>query len=55
MIRLIDCVRWTIDVGWASTWVRVVNEWLAAIVYIWMVIAPIVWKGGQVGSSPEGT
>ncbi|PKA53829.1 hypothetical protein AXF42_Ash011308 [Apostasia shenzhenica] len=25
--------RWTIDVGWASTWVRVVNEWLAALVY----------------------
>ncbi|KAL5221787.1 hypothetical protein ABZP36_026500 [Zizania latifolia] len=46
---------WTIDVGWASTWVRIVNEWLAAILYIWMVIAPIVWKGRQVGSSPEGT
>lgn len=26
-------LRWTIDVGWASTWVRVANEWLAAIVY----------------------
>jgi hypothetical protein len=25
--------RWTIDVGWASTWVRIGNEWLAAIVY----------------------
>ncbi|TVU21514.1 hypothetical protein EJB05_31154 [Eragrostis curvula] len=25
--------KWTIDVGWASTWVRVGNEWLAAIVY----------------------
>uniref|UniRef100_A0A0E0BY74 Serine incorporator n=1 Tax=Oryza meridionalis TaxID=40149 RepID=A0A0E0BY74_9ORYZ len=25
--------KWTIDVGWVSTWVRVVNEWLAAIVY----------------------
>uniref|UniRef100_A0A0D9UXJ4 Serine incorporator n=1 Tax=Leersia perrieri TaxID=77586 RepID=A0A0D9UXJ4_9ORYZ len=47
--------RWTIDVGWASTWVRVVNEWLAAIVYIWMVIAPVVWKGRQVSSSPECT
>ncbi|KAG8053168.1 hypothetical protein GUJ93_ZPchr0001g32339 [Zizania palustris] len=47
--------KWTIDVGWASTWVRIVNEWLAAIVYIWMVIAPIVWKGRQVGTSPECT
>uniref|UniRef100_A0A453E8W4 Uncharacterized protein n=1 Tax=Aegilops tauschii subsp. strangulata TaxID=200361 RepID=A0A453E8W4_AEGTS len=26
-------LRWTIDVGWASTWVRVGNEWLAAITY----------------------
>ncbi|XP_057967861.1 uncharacterized protein LOC131157596 isoform X2 [Malania oleifera] len=39
--------KWTIDVGWTSTWVRVVNEWLAACVYIWMLIAPIVWKSRQ--------
>lgn len=25
--------RWTIDVGWTSTWVRIVNEWLAVCVY----------------------
>ncbi|KAG7626436.1 Serine incorporator/TMS membrane protein [Arabidopsis thaliana x Arabidopsis arenosa] len=25
--------KWTIDVGWTSTWVRVVNEWLAVCVY----------------------
>ncbi|KMZ62374.1 hypothetical protein ZOSMA_46G00490 [Zostera marina] len=25
--------KWTIDVGWASTWVRVVNQWLSAVVY----------------------
>ncbi|KAJ0960535.1 hypothetical protein J5N97_001625 [Dioscorea zingiberensis] len=25
--------KWTIDVGWASTWVRIVNEWLATLVY----------------------
>lgn len=25
--------RWTIDVGWTSTWVRVGNEWLAALIY----------------------
>ncbi|VAH58066.1 unnamed protein product [Triticum turgidum subsp. durum] len=43
--------KWTIDVGWASTWVRVGNEWLAAITYIWMIVAPIVWKRRQVGSS----
>ncbi|CAH8292655.1 unnamed protein product [Eruca vesicaria subsp. sativa] len=26
--------KWTIDVGWTSTWVRIVNEWLAVCVYI---------------------
>ncbi|KAK5802275.1 hypothetical protein PVK06_029860 [Gossypium arboreum] len=26
--------RWTIDVGWTSTWVRIVNEWLAVCVYL---------------------
>uniref|UniRef100_A0A6V7QRI8 Serine incorporator n=1 Tax=Ananas comosus var. bracteatus TaxID=296719 RepID=A0A6V7QRI8_ANACO len=36
--------KWTIDVGWASTWVRIVNEWLASVVYVWMLVAPLVWK-----------
>lgn len=36
--------RWTIDVGWTSTWVRIVNEWLAAALYIWILVAPVVWK-----------
>ncbi|THU61058.1 hypothetical protein C4D60_Mb07t19280 [Musa balbisiana] len=36
--------KWTIDVGWASTWVRIVNEWVATLVYIWMLVAPLVWK-----------
>lgn len=36
--------KWTIDVGWASTWVRVANAWLAAGVYIWMLVAPLIWK-----------
>ncbi|KAF8393327.1 hypothetical protein HHK36_021568 [Tetracentron sinense] len=39
--------KWTIDVGWTSTWVRIVNEWLAACVYIWMLVAPLVWKNRQ--------
>ncbi|KAK6929657.1 Serine incorporator/TMS membrane protein [Dillenia turbinata] len=25
--------KWSIDVGWASTWVKIVNEWLAATIY----------------------
>ncbi|CAL9102009.1 unnamed protein product [Musa textilis] len=36
--------KWTIDVGWVSTWVRIVNEWVAILVYIWMLVAPLVWK-----------
>ncbi|CAN6442157.1 unnamed protein product [Victoria cruziana] len=36
--------KWTIDVGWTSTWVRVLNEWLAAGAYVWMLIAPLVWR-----------
>ncbi|CAM8942518.1 hypothetical protein QQ045_014310 [Rhodiola kirilowii] len=36
--------KWTIDVGWPSTWVRIVNEWLAVCVYIWMLAAPVVFK-----------
>ncbi|KAI3524579.1 hypothetical protein L1887_03238 [Cichorium endivia] len=40
--------KWTIDVGWTSTWVRIVNEWLAVCVYLWMLVAPIVWKSRQV-------
>lgn len=44
--------KWTIDVGWTSAWVRVVNEWLAACVYIWMLVAPVILKGRQVGEFP---
>ncbi|KAF8389006.1 hypothetical protein HHK36_025691 [Tetracentron sinense] len=28
-----DMRKWTIDVGWTSTWVKIVNEWLAACIY----------------------
>lgn len=44
--------KWTIDVGWTSTWVRVVNEWLAACVYIWMLVAPVILKSRQAGEFP---
>ncbi|XP_068652847.1 uncharacterized protein [Aristolochia californica] len=36
--------KWTIDVGWTSTWVKIVNEWLAACIYIWKLVAPVVQK-----------
>ncbi|KAF3457475.1 hypothetical protein FNV43_RR02133 [Rhamnella rubrinervis] len=33
---------WSIDIGWASTWVKIVNEWFAASVYLWTLISPVV-------------
>ncbi|TXG72498.1 hypothetical protein EZV62_001077 [Acer yangbiense] len=34
--------KWSIDVGWASTWVKIVNEWFAATLYLWKLISPTV-------------
>uniref|UniRef100_M1ATZ0 TMS membrane family protein n=3 Tax=Solanum tuberosum TaxID=4113 RepID=M1ATZ0_SOLTU len=34
--------KWSIDVGWASTWVKIVNEWFAATIYLWKLIFPVV-------------
>ncbi|XP_057831577.2 uncharacterized protein LOC131042255 isoform X2 [Cryptomeria japonica] len=39
--------KWSIDVGWASTWVKIVNEWLAASLYIWMQISPFLYNYGS--------
>ncbi|MED6213480.1 hypothetical protein PIB30_093873 [Stylosanthes scabra] len=43
--------KWTIDVGWTSAYVRIVNEWLAACVYLWMLLAPIIRKSRQSDST----
>ncbi|GLJ46590.1 hypothetical protein SUGI_0981790 [Cryptomeria japonica] len=32
-----------IDVGWSSVWVRIGTEWITAALYIWSLIAPIVF------------
>ncbi|XP_021291417.1 probable serine incorporator isoform X1 [Herrania umbratica] len=34
--------KWSIDVGWTSTWVKIINEWFAATIYMWKLIAPVV-------------
>lgn len=47
--------RWSIDVGWVSTWVKIVNEWLAAGIFIWTLIAPLVWKKKTSGESTSNT
>lgn len=36
--------KWSIDVGWASVWVKIVNEWLTALVYIWCMVGPFVLR-----------
>ncbi|XP_020259956.1 probable serine incorporator isoform X1 [Asparagus officinalis] len=34
--------KWSIDVGWASTWVKIVNEWFAASLYLWKLVSPVL-------------
>ncbi|KAL6532229.1 hypothetical protein OROGR_014199 [Orobanche gracilis] len=34
--------KWSIDVGWASAWVKIVNEWFAATIYLWKLIFPVL-------------
>ncbi|KAK8709426.1 hypothetical protein V6N13_060442 [Hibiscus sabdariffa] len=36
--------EWSIDVGWASACVKIINEWLAATIYMWKLIGPVVKK-----------
>ncbi|KAL8167174.1 hypothetical protein V2J09_008673 [Rumex salicifolius] len=33
---------WSIDVGWASTWVKIINEWFAATIYLWKLMSPVL-------------
>ncbi|TVU15316.1 hypothetical protein EJB05_38830 [Eragrostis curvula] len=40
--------KWSIDVGWASTWVKIINEWIAASIYIWRLISPVVLRSQRV-------
>ncbi|KAG2308910.1 hypothetical protein Bca52824_028658 [Brassica carinata] len=49
-----DTRRWSIDVGWTSTWVKIVNEWFAAGIYLWKLIAPIV-RQPRVHEQPQPT
>ena len=32
----------TIDVGWASVWVKICSSWFAGLLYSWTIVAPIV-------------
>ncbi|KAH0930233.1 hypothetical protein HID58_015960 [Brassica napus] len=46
--------KWSMDVGWTSTWVKIVNEWFAAGIYLWKLIAPIV-RQPRVHEQPQPT
>ena len=32
-----------IDVGWTSVWVRICTEWVTAGLYIWSLVAPLIF------------
>ncbi|KAK9144979.1 hypothetical protein Sjap_004882 [Stephania japonica] len=32
-----------VDVGWPSVWVRVVTGWATAVLYIWSLVAPLIF------------
>ncbi|XP_057956826.1 uncharacterized protein LOC131150238 [Malania oleifera] len=32
-----------IDVGWTSVWVRICTEWVTAGLYVWTIIAPLIF------------
>ncbi|KAK5804776.1 hypothetical protein PVK06_032427 [Gossypium arboreum] len=37
-----SATEWSIDVGWASAGVKIINEWVAATVYTWKLVSPVV-------------
>ncbi|XP_062105080.1 uncharacterized protein LOC133816777 isoform X2 [Humulus lupulus] len=46
--------KWSIDIGWASTWVKIVNEWFAATIYVWTLISPVVKQSKLVSCEEAG-
>ncbi|KAK9137167.1 hypothetical protein Sjap_007761 [Stephania japonica] len=32
-----------IDVGWTSVWVRICTEWITAVLYLWSLLAPLLF------------
>ena len=33
----------TVDVGWASVWVKICSQWFAGLLYMWTLVAPLVF------------
>ncbi|KAF2323074.1 hypothetical protein GH714_033171 [Hevea brasiliensis] len=42
-----------VDVGWPSVWVRIVTGWATAALYLWSLVAPIMFQKGS-SESPLG-
>lgn len=36
-----------IDVGWTSVWVRICTEWVTALIYVWSLLAPLLFPDRQ--------
>ncbi|XP_044967109.1 probable serine incorporator [Hordeum vulgare subsp. vulgare] len=45
--------KWSIDVGWASTWVKIMNEWLAFCIYVWRLISPALLRKQSASANDE--
>ena len=39
--------EFTLDAGWASTWVKIAAAWLCGLLYVWSLIAHRVLKNRQ--------
>ncbi|XP_008438413.1 uncharacterized protein LOC103483517 isoform X1 [Cucumis melo] len=48
-----SATKWSMDVGWTSTWVKIINEWFAATIYLWTLMSPVVRKA-KVRDHEEG-
>lgn len=36
-----------VDVGWTSVWVRICTEWVTAGLYMWTLVAPLIFPDRQ--------
>jgi serine incorporator 1/3 len=39
--------EFVLDRGWVSVWVKMVSQWLVAILYTWSLIAPAILRDRQ--------
>ena len=35
---------WTVDKGWFSSWVKIVSQWLCALIYTWTLLAATILR-----------